>query len=514
VELGPGLLTGIFDGILRPLEAVRKQKGDFIARGAVVEALDRQKKWAFEPTVTSGDSVKPGDAIGWVQEFGFKHAILVPPTSKGGTVAEIKRGEFTVVDPVCRLTDGTTLTMMQRWPVRSARPAQQRMDPTEPFITGQRVLDVLFPVAMGGTAAIPGPFGSGKTITQQTLAKWGDADVIIYVGCGERGNEMTHVLDEFPELVDPRTGRPLMERTVIIANTSNMPVAAREASVYTGITLAEYWRDQGVKVAVMADSTSRWAEAMREISSRLEEMPAEEGYPSYLSSRLAAFYERAGRVICLGQPERRGSITVIGAVSPPGGDLSEPVTQATLRITGTFWALDDKLASRRHFPAVNWLRSYSLYTQLFRAWYKENMPSDFEQKRDRAGALLQREAELQEIVQLVGPDALQDDQRMIIEAGKMLREDFLQQNAYTDDAHSPLLKSYGILTAILAFYDQALAALKRGMLLDDILNLKAIEEIARMKDVPKDQFDAYMKRWLEQLPSAFAAQAVQPAAAG
>jgi len=514
VELGPGLLTGIFDGILRPLVAVRKQKGDFIARGAVVEALDRQRKWAFEPTVKSGASVKPGDAIGWVQEFGFKHAILVPPTSKGGTVAEIKRGEFTVVDPVCRLTDGTTLTMMQRWPVRAARPVQHRMDPTEPFITGQRVLDVLFPVAMGGTAAIPGPFGSGKTITQQTLAKWGDADVIIYVGCGERGNEMTHVLDEFPELEDPRTGRPLMERTVIIANTSNMPVAAREASVYTGITLAEYWRDQGVKVAVMADSTSRWAEAMREISSRLEEMPAEEGYPSYLSSRLAAFYERAGRVVCLGQPERRGSITVIGAVSPPGGDLSEPVTQATLRITGTFWALDDKLASRRHFPAINWLRSYSLYTQLFRVWYKENMPADFEEKRDRAGALLQREAELQEIVQLVGPDALQDDQRMIIEAGKMLREDFLQQNAYTDDAHSPLLKSYGILTAILAFYDQALAALKRGMLLDDILNLKAIEEIARMKDVPKDQFDAYMKRWLEQLPSAFAAPAAQPAAAG
>jgi len=514
VELGPGLLTGIFDGILRPLVAVRKQKGDFIARGAVVEALDRQKKWAFEPTVKTGSSVKPGDAIGWVQEFGFKHAILVPPTSKGGAVAEIKRGEFTVVDPVCRLTDGTTLTMMQQWPVRAARPVQQRMDPTEPFITGQRVLDVLFPVAMGGTAAIPGPFGSGKTITQQTLAKWGDADVIIYVGCGERGNEMTHVLDEFPELEDPRTGRPLMERTVIIANTSNMPVAAREASVYTGITLAEYWRDQGVKVAVMADSTSRWAEAMREISSRLEEMPAEEGYPSYLSSRLAAFYERAGRVVCLGQPERRGSITVIGAVSPPGGDLSEPVTQATLRIAGTFWALDDKLASRRHFPAINWLRSYSLYTQLFRAWYKENMPADFEEKRDRAGALLQREAELQEIVQLVGPDALQDDQRMIIEAGKMLREDFLQQNAYTDDAHSPLLKSYGILTAILAFYDQALAALKRGMLLDDILNLKAIEEIARMKDVPKDQFDAYLKRWLEQLPSAFAAPSAQPAAAG
>ncbi len=514
VELGPGLLTGIYDGILRPLEAVRKQKGDFVARGATVEALDRQKKWAFEPVVKAGDQVGPGDAIGWVQEFGFKHNILVPPTAKGGVIAEIKKGEFSVASPVCRLNDGTEITMMHRWPVRSARPTRQRMDPTEPFVTGQRVLDVLFPVAMGGTAAIPGPFGSGKTITQQTLAKWGDADVIIYVGCGERGNEMTHVLDEFPELEDPRTGRPLMERTIIIANTSNMPVAAREASVYTGITLAEYWRDQGVKVAVMADSTSRWAEAMREISSRLEEMPAEEGYPSYLSSRLAAFYERAGRVVCLGHPERRGSITVIGAVSPPGGDLSEPVTQATLRIAGTFWALDDKLASRRHFPAINWLRSYSLYTQLFRPWYKEHMPADFEELRDRAGALLQREAELQEIVQLVGPDALQDDQRMVIEAGKMLREDFLQQNAYTDDAHCPLDKSYGILKAIVTFYDQALAALKRGMLLDEVINLKAIEEIARMKDVPKDQFAGYLAGWLEKLPSAFGAKPAQPAAAG
>ncbi len=510
VELGPGLLTGIYDGILRPLEGVRKQKGDFIARGALVEALDRQKKWAFEPTVKSGDQVSPGDTIGWVQEFGFQHKILVPPVGKGGVVAEIKKGEYTVDQPVCTLTDRTSLTMMQRWPVRSARPVKARMDPTEPFVTGQRVLDVLFPVAMGGTAAIPGPFGSGKTITQQTLAKWGDADIIIYVGCGERGNEMTHVLDEFPKLEDPRTGRPLMERTIIIANTSNMPVAAREASVYTGITLAEYWRDQGVKVAVMADSTSRWAEAMREISSRLEEMPAEEGYPSYLSSRLAAFYERAGRAVCLGTPERRGSITVIGAVSPPGGDLSEPVTQATLRITGTFWALDDKLASRRHFPAVNWLRSYSLYMQLFRPWYKEHMPADFEELRDRAGAVLQREAELQEIVQLVGPDALQDDQRMVIEVGKMLREDFLQQNAYTDDAHSPLTKSHGILKAILTFYDQATAALKRGMLLDDIINLKAIEEIGRMKDVPKDQFDAYVTKWLEDLPTAFG---TKPAAA-
>ncbi|MDQ7820323.1 MAG: V-type ATP synthase subunit A [Armatimonadota bacterium] len=509
-EMGPGLLAGIFDGILRPLEGVRAQKGDFVARGAVVPALDRTRRWAFEPAVRPGDRVSPGDVLGWVQEFGFRHQILVPPDSPGGIVAEIRPGEYTVTDAVARLEDGTPLTMMHPWPVRTPRPVARRLDPTEPFVTGQRVLDVLFPVAMGGTAAIPGPFGSGKTITQQTLAKWGDADVIIYVGCGERGNEMTHVLDEFPRLEDPRTGRPLMERTIIIANTSNMPVAAREASVYTGITLAEYWRDQGVKVALMADSTSRWAEAMREISSRLEEMPAEEGYPSYLSSRLAAFYERAGRAVCLGRPERRGSITVIGAVSPPGGDLSEPVTQATLRITGTFWALDDKLASRRHFPAINWLRSYSLYTPLLTQWYRDHMPADFETLRDRASALLQKEAELQEIVQLVGPDALQDDQRMIIEAGKMLREDFLQQNAYTDDAHCPLSKSYGILKAILTFYDLALAALRRGVDLDEILNMKEIEEIARLKDVPAAEFDGYIARWLEKLPAAFGAR---PAAA-
>jgi V/A-type H+-transporting ATPase subunit A len=514
VELGPGLLLGIFDGILRPLQAIREQKGDFIARGAVVLTLDREKKWTFTATAKAGDRVGPGDALGWVQEFNFRHQILVPPHVKPGEIATIRSGDFTVTDTVCVLRDGTEIAMMHRWPVRQARPVRERLEPREPFITGQRVLDVLFPVAMGGTAAIPGPFGSGKTITQQTLAKWGDADVIVYVGCGERGNEMTHVLDEFPELEDPRTGRPLMERTIIIANTSNMPVAAREASVYTGITLAEYWRDQGLKVALMADSTSRWAEAMREISSRLEEMPAEEGYPSYLSSRLAAFYERAARVVCLGTPERRGSITVIGAVSPPGGDFSEPVTQATLRITGTFWALDDKLASRRHFPAINWLRSYSLYTDLFKPWYRDNMPADFEEMRDRAGALLQREAELQEIVQLVGPDALQDDQRMVIEAGKMLREDFLQQNAFTDDAHSPLMRSYGMIKAIVRFHDEALAALRRGMHLDEILNLKQIEEIARLKDVPKDEFDSHMKGWLANLPAAFGARPAEPAVAG
>ncbi len=515
VELGPGLLTGVFDGILRPLESVKEQKGDFIARGATVSALDRSKKWSFTPAVKVGDRVGPGDVIGSVPEFQFQHKILVPPHAAESEVREIKGGDFTVDDVLGRLGDGTELKLMHTWPVRQPRPVRDRLEPREPFVTGQRIIDILFPVAMGGTAAIPGPFGAGKTVMQQTLAKWGDADVIIYVGCGERGNEMTHVLDEFPELVDPRTGRPLMERTMIIANTSNMPVAAREASVYTGITLAEYWRDQGLKVALMADSTSRWAEAMREISSRLEEMPAEEGYPSYLSSRLAAFYERAGRAVCVGAPERTGSITVIGAVSPPGGDFSEPVTQATLRITGTFWALDDKLASRRHFPAINWLRSYSLYIDLFRSWYREHMPADFQQLRDQTSALLQREAELQEIVQLVGPDALQDDQRMVIEAGKMLREDFLQQSAFSDiDSDCPLPKSYGILKAILRFYDDAVAALKRGMLLDDILNLKQIEEIARMKEVPKDEFEAYLKEWLQRLPAAFGAKPAEPAVAG
>jgi V/A-type H+-transporting ATPase subunit A len=508
VELGPGMLSGIFDGIQRPLQSIRQQKGDFIARGAVTEALDRAKRWAFTPKVQRGAKVGPGDVIGTVQEFGFEHRIIVPPTVKGGEVTEMRSGEFAVEDVIGRLSDGTELRLFHRWPVRSARPVARKLDPREPFISGQRIIDVLFPVAMGGAAAIPGPFGSGKTVMQQTLAKWSNADVIIYVGCGERGNEMTHVLDEFPELEDPRSGRPLMERTIIIANTSNMPVAAREASVYTGITMAEYWRDQGYKVALMADSTSRWAEAMREISSRLEEMPAEEGYPPYLSSRLAAFYERAGRAVCMGSPERNGSVTVIGAVSPPGGDLSEPVTQSTLRITGTFWSLDAGLANRRHFPAIHWLRSYSLYMPLFRDWYRDNMPEDFTALRDRASSLLQREAELQEIVQLVGPDALQDDQRLIIEAGKMLREDFLQQSSFSEvDAYCSLQKAYGILRAILAFYDGAGAALRRGMLMDEILQLKQLEEIARMKEVPNDQFAAYIDPWLKALPEAFGAAA-------
>lgn len=508
LELGPGLLTGIFDGIQRPLQRIREQTGDFIARGAVTEALDRKKRWTFTPAVKPGAKVGPGDVVGSVKEFAFEHRILLPPASAGGEVKEIRAGEFAVDEVLGRLSDGTELRLMHRWPVRQARPVARKLDPREPFISGQRIIDVLFPVAMGGAAAIPGPFGSGKTVMQQTLAKWSNADVIVYVGCGERGNEMTHVLDEFPELVDPRSGRPLMERTVIIANTSNMPVAAREASVYTGITMAEYWRDQGYKVALMADSTSRWAEAMREISSRLEEMPAEEGYPPYLSSRLAAFYERAGRVIAMGGPERNGSVTVVGAVSPPGGDLSEPVTQATLRITGTFWSLDAGLANRRHFPAIHWLRSYSLYTPLFREWYKENLPADFENLRDQASAILQKESELQEIVQLVGPDALQDDQRLIIEVGKMLREDFLQQSSFSEiDAHCPFEKAYGMLRATLMFYDEAGAALRRGMLMDEILNLAQIEEIARLKEVPKDEFPAYIKTWFERLPDAFSARA-------
>ncbi|MDR7542677.1 MAG: V-type ATP synthase subunit A [Armatimonadota bacterium] len=512
VELGPGLLTGIFDGIQRPLQAIRQQKGDFIARGAVTEAVDRSKKWEFTPTVAPGATVGPGDVVGTVREFGFEHRIMVPPSARGGQVTEIRSGEVTVTDVVARLSDGTDVRLLQHWPVRQARPVARKLDPREPFISGQRIIDVLFPVAMGGAASIPGPFGSGKTVMQQTLAKWSNADVIIYVGCGERGNEMTHVLDEFPELEDPRTGRPLMERTIIIANTSNMPVAAREASVYTGITMAEYWRDQGYKVALMADSTSRWAEAMREISSRLEEMPAEEGYPPYLSSRLAAFYERAGRAVCLGSPERTGSVTVIGAVSPPGGDLSEPVTQATLRITGTFWSLDAGLANRRHFPAIHWLRSYSLYMPLFQEWYREHMPEDFPHLRDRASALLQREAELQEIVQLVGPDALQDDQRLVIEAGKMLREDFLQQSSFSEvDAYCSLEKAYGMLKAIITFYDEASAALRRGMAMDDLLNLKQLEEIARMKEVSNESWRSWFEPWLRALPEAFGAK---PAAEG
>jgi V/A-type H+-transporting ATPase subunit A len=491
-ELAPGILSSIYDGIQRPLDLIREMKGDFIARGIFVDAVDKKKKWTFTPCVKKGVRVSGGDTLGTTREGDFVHRIMVPP-ALSGEIKDIKSGEFTVEETVCELTDGTKLAMLQRWPVRAARPFQKKLDPNELFITGQRIFDALFPVALGGSAAIPGPFGSGKTVVQQTLAKYSSADIIVYVGCGERGNEMADVLHEFPELTDPRTGRPLMERTVLIANTSNMPVAAREASIYTGITLAEYYRDMGYQVAVMADSTSRWAEAMREISSRLEEMPGEEGYPTYLATKLAAFYERSGRTVCLGKSENQedlvGSVTIVGAVSPPGGDFSEPVTQSTLRIVGTFWALDDKLANRRHFPAINWGRSYSLYHEHLGDWYKDKVSPEFVQLTRRMSALLQREAELQEIVQLVGPDALQDAERLIIEVGKMLREDFLQQNAFSDiDGFCPMEKQYGVLKGILEFYDRAQQALKSGKHIEHILESPAIEQIARFKEVPNPEF--------------------------
>ncbi|MEW6686299.1 MAG: V-type ATP synthase subunit A [Candidatus Edwardsbacteria bacterium] len=505
VELGPGMLSSIFDGIQRPLDIIRTLKGDFVARGVSVNALDRNKKWRFVPKTKKGEKVIGGDILGEVQENEwFIHKILVPP-GISGEIKKIFEGEFTVNEPVCILNDETEILMWQHWPVRVPRPFKKKLDPNELFITGQRILDSLFPVAMGGTAAIPGPFGSGKTVVQQTLAKYANAEIIIYVGCGERGNEMTEVLTDFPELIDPKTGRPLMERTVLVANTSNMPVAAREASIYTGITMAEYFRDMGYSVALMADSTSRWAEALREISSRLEEMPGEEGYPTYLASRLAAFYERAGRTITLGSDSRVGSITVVGAVSPPGGDFSEPVVQSTLRIVGTFWALDAGLAQRRHFPAIHWGRSYSLYSEHLYDWYGQNVSKDYVAVRDRAMALLQKEAELQEVVQLVGPDALQDHERMIIEVGKMLREDYLQQNAYSDvDGHCSMEKGYGILQTILKFYDEANSGLERGMSINEILNLPQVEEIARMKEIPKQEFAPRIEKFLQELPKVFA----------
>jgi V/A-type H+-transporting ATPase subunit A len=510
VELAPGMLNAIYDGIQRPLNVIQeRERTPFIRRGVVVNSVDRDQKWQFEPTVGPGDEVRTGDVLGTVQELMFAHRILVPPRHTGGRIAEIRAGSFAVEDPIVRFEGGSTLAMLQRWPVRQPRPVQRKLDPREPFLTGQRIFDVLFPIAMGGTAAIPGPFGSGKTVMQQSLAKWGNAQVIVYVGCGERGNEMTDVLVEFPELEDPLTGRPLMERTILVANTSNMPVAAREASIYVGVTMAEYFRDQGYSVALMADSTSRWAEALREISSRLEEMPAEEGYPPYLAAKLAAFYERAGRAALVGKPERSGSITLIGAVSPPGGDLSEPVTQSTLRIVGTFWSLDAGLANRRHFPAINWNRSYSLYAVGLEHWYRENVAEDFVDARSELSSLLAREAELLEIVQLVGPDALQDEQRLVVEVGKMIREDFLQQSAYSDvDAYCPPEKSYGMAKVILAFYHAASEALRRGALtIDDLLNLPMQVEIGRLKEVKREDWVARYKDIMARIPQTFQAGA-------
>ncbi len=480
VELGPGLLESIYDGIQRPLPVLMEMmKSDFIERGVTAPGLDRDKEWKFTPVVTKGTEVKGGDIIGTVPETHIEHKIMVPP-NVSGVVDDIKSGSFKVTDCVCTLTDGTELSMMQKWPVRAPRPSRKKLMPNIPLITGQRILDGLFPLAKGGTAAIPGPFGSGKTVTQQQLAKWSDTEIVVYIGCGERGNEMADVLNEFPELADPKTGKPLMERTVLIANTSNMPVAAREASVYTGMAIAEYYRDMGYDVSLMADSTSRWAEAMREISSRLEEMPGEEGYPAYLSARLSEFYERAGRVDTLSG--LTGSVTVIGAVSPPGGDFSEPVTQNTLRIVKVFWALDAKLSQKRHFPSINWLESYSLYTDLLADWYNEHVSPEWLHLRGDAMEILQKESELQEIVQLVGSDALPEDQQLTMEVARMLREIFLQQNAFHPvDTFCTMEHQYGLIKAILKYSDMANNALESGVPLEDIISVKSKDDLSKVK---------------------------------
>ncbi len=480
VELGPGLLSSIYDGVQRPLPVLMQMSGDFIARGIYAPGLNREKTWEFVPVAKKGDTVVPGDVIGTVAEYHFEHRILVPHGA-AGTVSEIAAGSFRVEDTVCTLDGTTNLSMMQLWPVRLPRPHRKKLDPVLPLITGQRVFDCIFPVTKGGTAMIPGGFGTGKTVSEQTLAKWSDTQVVVYIGCG---NEMTDVLAEFPELVDPRTNLPLIERTILIANTSNMPVAAREASIYTGITIAEYFRDMGYDVALMADSTSRWGEALREVSGRLEEMPGEEGYPAYLATRLSAFYERAGRVICMGSNERTGSVTVVGAVSPPGGDFSEPITQNTLRVVGTFWALDTNLAYRRHFPSVNWIKSYSLYLDSIGDWYVKNVARDWRELREKAMYLLQKEVELQEIVQLVGPDALPESEKAILDVTRMIREDFLQQSAYSDtDSFCPVEKQYLMLRVIMQYYEDVNVAMGKGVSLRQIQNLPLKAGIGRMKDV-------------------------------
>ncbi len=494
VELGPGLLTNIYDGIQRPLPDIMKKTGDFIARGVEAPALDRNKKWDFKPTVKTGDILQSCDVIGEVEETSIiTHRIIVPPKIKGKVLEIKKQGKYTVEDTICILStdDGNVeLKMLQRWPVRMPRPVSKKYDPGIPLITGQRVIDTFFPIAKGGTAAIPGGFGTGKTITLHQLAKWSDAQVVIYVGCGERGNEMTDVLREFPELEDPKTGEPLMNRTVLIANTSNMPVAARDASVYTGITLAEYYRDMGYDVALMADSTSRLAEAMREISGRLEEMPGEEGYPAYLASRLAEFYERAGRVKLTTTKEKEGSVSVMGAVSPPGGDFSEPVAQNTLRIVKVFWALDADLADRRHFPSINWLKSYSLYLDEIKNWWKKEIGDDWLKLRTKAMTILQKESELQEIVKLVGPDALPPRERTTLESARMIREDFLQQSAFHEvDTYCPGKKQYEMLRLMLKFNDLAMDAVGKNVHIDDVIEMKSRESLARMKTVPNKKFE-------------------------
>lgn len=491
VELGPGLIEAMFDGIQRPLDAfMEAAKSPFLVKGLSIPSLNREKVWEFNPTVKVGDEIEAGDEVGTVQETSVVlHRIMLPYGLKG-KVKEIKQGNFTITETVCIIETekgDKEVSMLQKWPVRKGRPYKKKLNPVEPMVTGQRVVDTFFPVAKGGAAAVPGPFGAGKTVVQHQIAKWGDTEIVVYVGCGERGNEMTDVLNEFPELMDPKTGESIMKRTVLIGNTSNMPVAAREASIYTGITIAEYFRDMGYSVSIMADSTSRWAEALREMSGRLEEMPGDEGYPAYLGSRLADYYERAGKVICLGKDGREGAITAIGAVSPPGGDISEPVTQSTLRIVKVFWGLDAQLAYRRHFPSINWLSSYSLYLEKMGVWMDENVSPDWSKLRTEAMAILQEEANLDEIVRLIGIDALSEKDRLKLEVAKSIREDYLQQNAFHEvDTYASLNKQYKMLKLILKFHGEATRALEAGVYLNKILNLEVRDKIARSKYIAEE----------------------------
>ena len=503
VELGPGLITSIYDGIQRPLDDIMKISGNNLQRGVEVASLKRDKKWAFVPVAKVGDEVEAGDVLGTVQETQVVEQKIMVPYGVSGKVKEIKSGEFTVEEVVAVVTtkDGDKeLTMMQRWPVRKGRPYVKKLPLDAPLVTGQRVVDMFFPIAKGGVAAVPGPFGSGKTVIQHQLAKWAEADIVVYIGCGERGNEMTDVLNEFPELKDPKTGRSLMERTVLIANTSDMPFAAREASIYTGITIAEYFRDMGYSVALMADSTSRWAEALREMSGRLEEMPGEEGYPAYLGSRLAEFYERAGRVVSLGKDAREGALSVIGAVSPPGGDTSEPVSQATLRIVKVFWGLDAALAYKRHFPAINWLTSYSLYLDNMHDWFNGTVSEDWMEGRQKMMSLLTEEAALEEIVQMVGMDALSPGDRLKMEAARSIREDFLHQNSFHEvDTYTPLRKQYLMMKLVLAFYEQATEALSKGASMKVLLGMDVRERIGRYKYTTAENIEAEYEKIMNEL---------------
>ena len=509
VELGPGLITSIYDGIQRPLDDIMKISGNNLKRGVEVASLKRDKKWEFVPAAKAGDEVEAGDVLGTVQETIVVQQKIMVPYGVKGTVKEIKAGAFTVEEVVAVIATekgDKELTMMQRWPVRKGRPYQKKLPPVKPLVTGQRVIDTFFPIAKGGVAAVPGPFGSGKTVIQHQLAKWAEADIVVYIGCGERGNEMTDVLNEFPELKDPKTGQSLMERTVLIANTSDMPVAAREASIYTGITIAEYFRDMGYSVALMADSTSRWAEALREMSGRLEEMPGEEGYPAYLGSRLAQFYERAGHVVSLGKEGREGALSVIGAVSPPGGDISEPVSQATLRIVKVFWGLDSALAYKRHFPAINWLTSYSLYVDNMANWFNEEVAADWMEDRQKMMTILQEEAELNEIVQMVGMDALSPTDRLKMEAARSIREDFLHQNSFHEiDTYTPLRKQYLMMKLVLAFYEKSVDALNKGADMNALIAMPVREKIGRYKNTTDADIESEYKNVEEELDKEVAA---------